>query len=212
MLVGVSSSSSVFARKKIMIMEPPLVRSCPRMKSWGELTTCLTKHGWSSKIERTVGKTRLLRLEIKNGVARTDSMLALYFEDPKGVHLGGMYELPEEPSTRSFILAVEELTVKSHTGVRIDLGDERRTQVSVDAVSGREAVQLLRHSLYCGGISWECVDVVSSCDILVDGKTYWTFRGTVTIKDNMILIAGNRSLAGTCAPSASQFLGWPERP
>jgi hypothetical protein len=212
-LVGVFTSASVFARKKIVIMEPPLVRACPRVKSWQDLTGCLTKHGWGARVERTIGKAKLLRLDVQNGSTRIDNMLALYIEDAKGVHLGGMYAIAaDDASMRSFVLAAEELTVKAHTGIRIDLGEERPSSVSIDDITARSAVQLVRHSLYCSGLSWECADITTACDVLVDGKTYWTFRGNVTIKDNMILVAGNRDLAGSCTSNPSQFLGWPTSP
>lgn len=211
-LVGVFTSASVFARKKVVIMQPPLVRACPRLKSWQDLTGCFTKHGWGSRVERTIGKAKLLRLDVQIGAKRIDNMLALYVEDAKGVHLGGMYELVADDAGSVFVLAAEELTVKAHTGIRIDLGEEHASSVSVDDLTARPAVQRMRHSLYCSGLGWQCTDIITSCDVLVDGKTYWTFRGNVTIKDNMVLVAGNRDLAGSCAPSPSQFLGWPTSP
>jgi hypothetical protein len=67
-------------------------------------------------------------------------------------------------------------------------------------------VQLRRRTTTVCLDSGNCTSMITSCDALVDGKTRWSFRGTLTFDHGVFHITGDRTFAGQiCAPNTSQF-------
>jgi len=182
----------------IVIMEPPIVRACPLPGSWTAMTACLAKHGLKTRVVRTLATAKLLE---------TGGDLVLFVETGGSWHLGGLLENASDYE----VLGLETVVANHHTGYRVDLALMQGTSVSFDNATGRAGLRLTRSSLYCSGERYWCLQVTSACDVLLDGKTYSTFRGTVTIAGNELVNAGDRSAAIACSFPEREALGWPDR-
>jgi hypothetical protein len=194
----------------IVIFEPPIVRACPSAKTWEGVSACLAKHGFGVHVERAVANAKLLRIDESRGTGRGDIAYVVYVPDAKaGWRLGGLYELDGKTHQ---VLGFVTLTVRGHTGFRIDIGQIDASSISFDGVTTTPSEVITRRAVYCHGLSYSCVDVLTACDTLVRGQAYYTFRGTATIADDgQIHNVGAREVAGSCSAPERQFLGWPNR-
>ncbi len=101
----------------------------------------------------------------------------------------------------------------NHVGFRIDIGQLMRSSVQPDGVTSVPALFALRQSLFCGGDSWRCTEITTACDIYVHGGAQATFHGTVTVSDNAVHVAGDRTRVGQlCSVPEQEFLGWSQAP
>ncbi len=203
-VVAVASTAAV-ARAKIVILEPAIVRPCPKAPSWDGVEKCLKKLG-KPIVVRTLPGAKLVRLEQPRGDGDTfDAGLSLYVPRGKQWQLAGLYDTRGEYE----LLDASALTVAKHTGFRIDIGETLRTFVSPDGVQNVPAVVTMHRVMLCGTDSWRCTEVVTACDVLVRGGALWSFHGTLSIADNQVKIAGDRRNTGAfCEVPETQFLGW----
>jgi hypothetical protein len=125
-------------------------------------------------------------------------------------HVDRRQRVPREARFRR-ALGFTTLTVLAHTGFRTDVGEIEATEMTFDGVTATSVEVITRGAIYCSGESYSCVGVLTTCDTLVRGQAYYTFRGTPTIADGQIHNTGSRDVAGTCSSPEQQLLGWPER-
>jgi hypothetical protein len=66
-----------------------------------------------------------------------------------------------------------------------------------------------RTAVFCSGDSYSCAETKTSCEVSVEGRTWFLFHGDVEIGDNVVLVKGDRSRAGQyCAAGDKIYLGW----
>jgi hypothetical protein len=184
-------------------MEPEVVRTCPRAASWERIEKCLTRLG-KATVLRTLPHARVV--ELTTGPNGAGGGHYLYVERDHQWRLGGLHE-NNESSTE--LLAADEVTVSHHHGFRLEIGEIRRTFVSLDEVSAVPGILTMIEVLYCSGDQWRCTPVVRACDMLVRGAAVWSFRGKITTGDNQVEVVGDRSrLSPSCAAVETQALGW----
>lgn len=193
----------------IVIMEPPLVRSCRDNISWATLEKCMAQHGFHMQVVKRVGEARLVRVDQPTGTVgqREELGFALYVERKGSVHLGGLFET----GTAGWeALALETVTIHAYTGYRFDLGFIGPSQVTIDGETTLPAMMQAKRSVFCSGESWACAETIISCDVRMNGATYFTYRGTLLIDEQArVRNVGARTVAGTCEPPHEIFLGWP---
>jgi hypothetical protein len=198
-------SASASARMRIVMLDPPVVRGCPRAATWDAVAACLKKHG-SPTVMKTLPMARLVHLELRGNGAASDGGVYLYMQNAKGWRLAGMYQ---NRGSEYEVLGFEKVTVGTHVGYRVDVGQLMRTQVQPDGFTNVPALFSLHQAMFCGGDSWRCTEVVASCDVFVHGGALWTFRGTVSLAENMVRITGDRSHVGPlCSAPEQEPLGW----
>ena len=186
----VFGTTGAFA-EMIVIMDPPMVRACPRAPTWQGITQCLVKHGSTPYVVREAPHAKLVQIDQADSNPR-DAGVLLYIEEPKQWVLAGLYM----QGTTYEVLAFEPITIKQHTGYRIDIGFSNPTVASVDGLSSIQALQRGRLSMFCSGVSWSCSEVVTSCEILVHGNAWWSFHGNVTVGDSKLTVTGDPSVTG----------------
>jgi hypothetical protein len=86
-------------------------------------------------------------------------------------------------------------------------------RVERDAALSSGTTTMLRQTMavFCGGDSLPCQMAVTSCDFYMNGKAYWTFRGTLEMGDGVVYVRGDRSKAGGECEQAEE-LDLPEPP
>jgi hypothetical protein len=200
-------AASDAAARKLVVMDPPMVRACPRAKTFNLVMTCLAKHG-TAKLVRDLRGAKLVRLEQASG-RWVDATLILYVERRNEWQIGGLHR--SYGANESQLLAFEPVTVGKRTGYRIELGSTSQFTYMVDGITPVPADLRTQRSLYCSGDNYRCADVMSLCDVTVGGRTWHTFRGTLSIAENMVVVKGDRSRAGpSCNASERVYLGWPQ--
>jgi len=193
------------ARAKIVIMDPPVVRQCPHGASWENVEACLRKHG-TPTVLKSLPAARLVHLEQVQGATHYDGGMYLYMQRGKEWKLAGLYE---NRGGDYDLIGIEPVTVGKHTGFRVDIGQQYRSAVQPDGVTSVPAVFASHIAMFCGGDSWRCTEVITSCDVLVHGGAVYSFRGKLDIEDNMIHVRGDRSHVGSfCAVPEQEPLGW----
>jgi hypothetical protein len=205
----VLATSSATARAKIVIMDPPLVRACPRAATWEAVDKCLHKQG-KPTILRSLPTARLVQLQQHQDTTDYDAGVFLYMQRGNEWRLAGLYEARGGDYE---VLAMDSLKVGNHVGFRIDIGQLYRTAVSPDGVTSVPALVATRQSMFCGGDTWRCTEVTTACDIYVRGGSMASFRGTAHVADNNIRVDGDRKYMGQfCSIPDQEFLGWSQTP
>ena len=196
------------AARKLVIREPPIVRACPSGRSWGAITACLGQQG-TITIERSLPKAKLVHViqEGRDGVP-DDAGVYLYVQMGDGSwQVGGMFD--GNPFT---VMDLAPLTIANHAGYQLEIGQIYRSSISLDGVTSLPAIIATKRVLFCSGSTYGCPDATTQCDVIVHGKTLWTFRGKITFEPGMARIVGDRSKGGqVCVPSEQVWLGWPTR-
>jgi hypothetical protein len=193
--------SATARAERIVIMEPPVVHTCRQAPSWPRLVACLAKVG-KPQVVRAIDHVRLVRLA---GSPASGDSLYLYVERGGQWQLGGMFDGGDHTE----LLAFDPLTVGRHVGYRLDIGATSHVSVSLDGVSSVPAVLMTRRAVLCSGDNRSCTDVTTACDVIVYGRTFWSFRGALTIEGNELRLVGERRMAGPlCTQAERVFLGW----
>ncbi|MBA2545032.1 MAG: hypothetical protein H0V17_35645 [Deltaproteobacteria bacterium] len=201
----VFAASAVDAR--LVISEPPMVRKCPKAKTWGLVMSCLAKHS-TPKVTRELKGAKLVTLFQKAGSnATVDTGVLLYIERDGHWQIGGRFENYGGEYT---VLGLSALTVGKRTGYRLDLGQASPFTLMVDNISPIPALLRVRRSLLCSGETYACREVTTACEVTVNGLAWYVFRGTLTIQeDSIAVVDGDRDRAGAhCAASQKVYLGW----
>jgi hypothetical protein len=184
---------------------PPQVRACRHAPSFATIEQCLRARGRVTVL-RELPHARVVRIEEKfERGDDTDVGMSLYVERAGSWRLGGIFESqgPYE------LLAADTVRSGTHEGYRLDVGDIRTTSLSLDDVTSTPAAVRAHRVVLCSGDDWHCIEMMTACDVLVRGRTYFTFRGAVEVGNNVVRVAGDRRAAGTlCSVPASVLLGW----
>jgi hypothetical protein len=167
--------------------------SCEASKIWSKVTACLARQGSTVSVLYEIEGAKLLSLRY---APRADSTLNLYLLD------NGMWR------RQSFYAATnansELLSFKptEHAGYRLDVGMATATSVMIDEVSPTKALLKRIVTTECRRGSG-CRTMVTSCDVLVDGRAYWSFRGTIVWSEGTtVKIAGDTRFSGKlCTPA-----------
>lgn len=190
------------AKRKVVIMEPPVAYSCRQAPTWDLVATCLGKLG-TVAVVRSLPDAKIATL-----AGGTEAVVLYTFQKAQRRWvLGGLYEGGAQ------VLDARAIVVGTHAGYQIDLGLDSPIAISVDDSGTATPVGRLRarHALFCGGAgNYRCAEAVVQCEASAHGRTYFTFRGTLSLgTPNEVQIAGDRSRAGgMCASQERLFLGW----
>lgn len=185
LLVAATASARV-------IRLPRVVEECGSDLTSEQVLTCTQKFG-DAKVERTLPHAQLVRIP-KRDTSPTAPGYYLFIEDHGKWQIAGMREGSGE------LFGFDSVKLGTHTAYHFELGISDRTEISLDDITTSPAVLVRREQVYCGDTGYRCSIVMTACDVLVGGKAIATFRGTVTWKNDMLHIAGDRAQArGECA-------------
>ncbi|MDB4954213.1 MAG: hypothetical protein JWO36_1782 [Myxococcales bacterium] len=192
------------AQAKVMVRAPTIADTCAQLKPWKEISKCLARFG-EVKMLRTTQSVRVLSVRQPLDDVESGNM-GTYLYVARGTNwmLGGMSGEAGE------LVGFTEITIGSHRGYRLDFAILERTSVTLDDQTITAGILLTRSSMYCAGENPACSLALTSCDELVRGKAYRTFRGTVRISNDQLAIVGDRTRADSCAPAETVALSWPK--
>ncbi|MDB4954215.1 MAG: hypothetical protein JWO36_1784 [Myxococcales bacterium] len=170
---------------------------CKTASSLELLTTCLARFGKPSVIWTA---PHLELIELTHG--GSDAGALLYHQQGNQWAIAGMSYQSDG------VLDVKPLTIGKHTGYRLEFERHRPTLIALDDGSSVPATLATRSSLFCHGDSSWCTEVITACDIRINGRTYRTFRGTVKLEADVVEIIGDRAHGGECVQPERVALGW----
>jgi len=182
--------------------------ACPNGKTWAVVEKCLKGQGRPVLVKELAG-AKLVRLDQQENNLWVDAGVYLYVETPKHEWKisGGFFGR----GTEYELTDLKPHTVGKHTGFRIEIAQASPLFVQLDGLTTRPATRRVYQTLYCSPSRNYCTQVVKSCEVLVHGHAYWTFRGTPAQQGDQIVIAGDRKLAGPyCTQAERVHLGWPQ--
>jgi hypothetical protein len=171
---------------------------CDRAKSWAKLRTCLETRGVKVTVlfevegaklvvvpERTSGETKPLRLFVQIG------------DDWQMTTFHGVENASNE------LLGFKRIA----DGYRIDQGQVFQSSATLGSPGTSTRVWLRRRlTTICFSGTASCASLVTVCDAMIDGKTYWSFHGTLHAKNKSLMIVGDNSRAGShCMPARHVF-------
>jgi hypothetical protein len=170
--------------------------TCRAAPSWDKLKTCLQRFG----TVMVRGERKGARLVEVRDTRLDHGGLYLYTQVESGPwRVGGSLRGIEYNAK-----GLDTYSLASAHGFRFDATASYRRAVSVGGTE-RPALHRRNLAVFCSGEAPECTEVLTSCDVYVGGRALWTFRGELTYGTNGVLVAGDRSAAGTeCAQSESE--------
>ncbi|NVB81414.1 MAG: hypothetical protein HOV81_23665, partial [Kofleriaceae bacterium] len=181
--LGILGVGSV--RAKRVVRPPSVARDCPRAPSWEKLKPCLQRFG-EVKIERSDAAAKLVRIHNPNDWPMPG--LYIYAQKSSGIEIAGEWQY--NSFTQLEVLGLSTLKVVGRTGFRLDIGTSEPTSVSFDDETAVAATMMMKTAVFCAGPGAACSPVIQSCDIFVDGKAYYTFRGTLKVGGGMVAVSG----------------------
>jgi hypothetical protein len=195
-LVGVASAR--------VVMAPTIPRMCPAGKTWEQVDKCLARFG-KVTVERDLGGAKLVRVNGEGGGFRVPG-LYLYAQSGPRWKLAGMYETSGDEVE---IVGFQRIKLAKHTGYRMDVGFTTAATSDVDSEVARPAILQEKLAVFCSGFNYACFSVITSCDLLVEGRSTASFRATLTFEGDVVHVRGDRSRASTfCQTPETEPLGW----
>ena len=195
------------AAEWLVIEEPGMYYACPAAKTWDDVTKCLKKHGRPALVKQLAG-AKLVRLDQQESAQWVDGGLYLYVEYKGQWKIAGAFF---GRGTDYELLDLRPLTIGKTTGFRFDIGQASMLYVQLDGLTTQAATRRAYQTMFCSPTNNYCTQAVRTCEVLVRGRAYWTFRGAMTVNGNEVTIAGDRRNAGPfCSQAERVYLGWPQ--
>lgn len=198
--------------ERVVIRGPALAFTCPSLQTWDAVASCIKQRGWTWKVWRTVGRAKLVEVNAPadpfEATHAQEPDIALYVQQADGHwQLGGLYEIGTEVQYE--MIDLQPMTIAHTNGYRFEVGTRMVTSTTLDSVTARPSIILLKHVFYCNGTDYRCTEVVPSCDALVDGRVYSTFHGEIVLTDRQVRVIGDGTLAEPiCLGPQQQELAW----
>lgn len=173
------------------------MRMCKTADTWERVTRCYAGQSGHLSIARSFSGGKVVRV---GNEGFPSPGLYVFGEHGRRVKLAGSW--PTYSWGDVTILDAKSVSVAGRSGVRLEVGSVVPSGIVIDPQTVRPAVMRRRLALFCFGTRASCVTVVERCDVLVDGKSYYAFHGSLTIRGATAQVAGDRSKAGTCEPAS----------
>jgi hypothetical protein len=179
------------ARRVIHI--PTLAELCPGNDSWDRVAQRIRRQS-PFTLERDGAAIKVVNIDA--GMLGRHSLSGIYvYRFDKKWTLHGELRVYQPRD----LLRVERVTFGARTGYRLDVGVTTDMPFSFDDETTIRGVLRQQLTLLCfdeGG----CQQIVTACDVLVHGKAYSSFRGTLRYIDRQLRVVGDRRNAGAmCA-------------
>lgn len=193
-VVGMATAHAQPARQRSDELKDPFVRisPCDASKVWAKVTSCLTRQGHKVAVLHETETAKLLALR---GDRTTDATLGLYLLERGRWTRQGFYA---STNSNTELLAFNPT---EQAGYRIDVGSAVSTSVQLEGGSPMKAILRRVFTTECR-TGRGCRTITTSCDVLVDGKALWAFRGRmIWTATGAVKVAGDTRIAGRhCTP------------
>ena len=204
---GAREASSKPSRHDMDMLErSEPVEPCEQGKTWKAIETCLGKQGTLTVIYETEG-VKVVQVAFR--APSTATRLGLYTQREKSWYRAGLYA---STSPSNELLGVRAFTSPLGMGVRIDMGQSMRSNISFDQTTSTRGLVRRVTSTICVPGAWQCRAVLTSCDAYIHGRLLWTFQGSVMWHASLGLrLQGDVTRAGgLCMPPRTMIasLAW----
>lgn len=176
------------------VLRPTAWSMCGDAPSWTKLKKCLERFG-EVKVARTFERLKVLNLGENAMNTPAPGLYVYYAQRGSSLHLVWMSQSASGGKVE--LLDVRKVSVAGRSGYRLDMRSVDPV-VMFDDQTALEATMRQKTAAFCLGTEMACSHVIESCDVLVGGKAYYTFRGTLSIDGGTAVVTGDRSLAGMC--------------
>lgn len=184
------------ARRVVHI--PTLGELCPGNAEWSKVLTCIERAGARTfTLVRDEPRVKVVRITERSRLGG----LYIYMLG-KQWQLRGELRLYQDHE----VLAFTHVTFGKHMGVRLDAGMAMPTSFSFDGETTMPATLRQEHTLVCFEDRQGCVQVMTSCDLLLRGKAYHSFRGELVYANRQLKVIGDRGKAGNYCVQAELVL------
>jgi hypothetical protein len=183
--MGLSSPRRAEARRVVHM--PTLAELCPGNAEWTKVTECMKRNAVVFKLVRDEAEIKLVHV---TGQSRFAGLYV--FMHRKQWQLRGELHMYLEHD----LLRFEPVKLGKHTGYRLDAGIAMATSHSLDGETSVPAVLRQQLTLVCFDDSG-CVQVMTSCDLQLHGKAFYSFRGKLEYSAHQLKVVGDRRNAGT---------------
>lgn len=192
-LLLVVLAANADARRVVHI--PTLRELCPGNDSWDDVAQCIRRQA-PFTLERDEAGIKVVNL----GALGQLSGIYVYRFDKKWTLRGDLrlYQ-PRD------LLRVERVAFGRHTGYRLDIGIATEMPMSFDEETAVPAVLRQQLTLLCFDGA-DCLEIITSCDLLLRGRAYSSFRGALQYADGQLRVVGDRRNAGTMCAQAEVAL------
>lgn len=177
------------AEAKRVVHIPTLAELCPANAEWSTVAQCIRRH-------------------VKFTFVRDEEQLKIIDVDADGGgHFGGIYVYQHgaqwtlRGEIRLYqtheVLAVQHATFGNQSAERIEVGIAAAMPFAPDGENVvAQGVFRQRITAVCFDGQRFCAQVVTSCDLLLHGKAYNSFRGTLTYEKGVFGVRGDRANEG----------------
>ena len=175
------------AHAKRVVHIPTLRELCPGGEDWRKTTACFARHG-KHEVLRDDATAKLIRFAPGTRIAG----IYLYLVKDKRWYVHGDLRIFQEHELVGF----QRVTLGKYGAYRIDAGIAQASAISLDGETSQMATYRIKRTLICVD-KRGCYQMMTACDVLVRGKAYYSFRGTLAVEDGMLKLVGDRRNAGT---------------
>lgn len=178
--------------------------NCDHNKSWPKLHSCLQRGGNSVNELYALDGAKLVT--VRGGTSSDSAALYLY------LLRDGVWQRANVYSTinpTNELLSFGRMT--KARGYKLEVGTVSTVTTTLgESWVGKVTLRRLLTTV-CLDETGYCRSMFTRCDALVDGKTYWSFRGELSISQGSVVrVTGDTSRAGTiCAPPRSMLTSEP---
>jgi hypothetical protein len=180
------------ASSRRVVRMPTLPEVCPSNAEWDKLDACIRRHG-SAKVLRDEPHLKIIDLDDR--ASRFGGIYIYSFKNKWDMR--GQMRLWQEHD----VLGIEHVTFGAHKGIRFDVGLSTPLPFSIDGETTQQGLLRQRQTMVCFDDSWGCLQVTTSCEMLLRGKAYYSFRGTLSYANKQLQVIGDRSRAGNYCTS-----------
>lgn len=184
-ICAVTAPQRADARRVVHI--PTLRELCPGGSDWVKVSGCIKRQG-DFKLVRDEKAVKLVQL---SRAARLGG-LYVFMHDGKSWQLRGELRVDQDAD----LLRFERVAFGKHAGYRVDVGIAMNTSLSRDGETVVPAVLRQQFALLCFEDRASCLEVMTSCDLLVRGRAYNAFRGKLAYANKQLSVVGDRRRAG----------------
>jgi hypothetical protein len=199
-------NGSAAARKKIVIMEPPVAMACPSAPSWPAVIECLKKHNLTATVVSTLDGAKLISVSDASAKDHAVEAFALYTQSGAVWKLGGLLQQGGVVADLE-ILRFERVASGAHNGYRFDLALTQPSSISMDGVTAVPSVIRNLMTTFCAGTSYHCVTLTPQCSSIVFGQTVQAFDGVLVVHDGMVSVKGFGTVP-SCSGNGDYSLGF----
>jgi hypothetical protein len=174
------------AASRRVVRMPTLRDLCPAGASWEKVSSCIERQV-QFKLVRDEPNVKLI--QVAGGARFSGLYLYTHGDNWKlqgEVHLYQDFEL----------LSFGRATFGKHGAYRIEIGMTSATAISLDGETNVNANFRYQLTNLCLDESVGCLQLTTSCDVLVHGRAYNTFRGKLVYEDKQLKVVGDRTAAG----------------